>query len=89
MSGQDAEPEQDKESGIKVLPLAVGWTTYIRDEVEVVPALDVLIVTSEPLKEGAEGRVVLGTNGSKVGPRKGWFQRLHCVGCPDAPSLFE
>lgn len=55
LQGHPTVSGQDKEPGIRILPLVVGWTTYIRDEVEVVPALDVLIVTSQPLKEGAEG----------------------------------
>lgn len=52
VSGQDTKPPQNKEPGTKALPLVVGWTTYIREEVEVVPALDLLIVTSQPLKGG-------------------------------------
>jgi hypothetical protein len=36
----------------KVLPLVFGWTTYITEEVEVTPALDILVVTSQPLTTG-------------------------------------
>lgn len=43
VSGQETEREK------KVLPLVFGWTTYITEVVEVVPALDILVVTSQPL----------------------------------------
>lgn len=42
VSGQDADQKK------KVLPLAVGWTTYIMEEVEVSPAVDILFITSRP-----------------------------------------
>lgn len=41
VSGQETEREK------KVLPLVFGWTTYITEVVEVVPALDILVVTSQ------------------------------------------
>jgi len=44
VSGQDAEQRK------KILPLAIGWTTYITEEVEVAPAVDILFITSQPLK---------------------------------------
>ena len=61
--GQDIEPGQDKEHGQhtergkRVLSFVVGSTTYIREEVEVVSALDFLIAISQPVKKGEEGRV--------------------------------
>ena len=51
MSGQDIE------RGKRVLPFVVGSTTYIREEVEVMPALDLLIVASQPVGKGGEDRV--------------------------------
>lgn len=36
------------EQGKKVLPLAIGWTTYITEEIEVAPAVDILFITSQP-----------------------------------------
>ncbi len=48
IQGHPTVSEQDAEQKKKVLPLAVGWTTYIMDEVEVSPAVDILFITSRP-----------------------------------------
>ena len=50
--GKDAPQGKDTERVNKILPLIFGWTTYITDEVEVTPALDILVVTSQPLTTG-------------------------------------
>lgn len=42
VSGQDLEQRK------RVLPVVIGWTTYITEEVEVAPAVDVLFITSQP-----------------------------------------
>lgn len=57
VSGQDIEQrgkdteqgKQNAEQWKKVLPLAVGWTTYITEEVVVEPVVDILFVTSRPV----------------------------------------
>jgi hypothetical protein len=40
---------QDPEQGERVLPLTIGWTTYIFEEVKVAPSADILFITSQPL----------------------------------------
>lgn len=60
VSGQDIEQrKRDIEQGKnntkqwkKVLPLVIGWTTYITEEVEVEPAVDILFITSRPFGDG-------------------------------------
>ena len=60
VSGQDKEQRKrdtrqgnsDLKQWKKVLPLVIGWTTYIMDEVEVSPAVDILFITSRPLEDG-------------------------------------
>jgi len=49
IEGSPTVSGQDAEQGQKVLPIAVGWTTYITEEVKVTPAVDILFVTSQPL----------------------------------------
>ena len=49
IQGNPTVSGQDAEQGQKVLPMVVGWTTYITEEVEVTPAVDILFVTSRPL----------------------------------------
>ena len=50
--GADTEQEEEIKRVKRVLPLVFGWTTYITEEVEVTPALDILVVTSQPLTSG-------------------------------------
>lgn len=57
LQGNPTVSGQDIERGKKVLPFVVGLTTYIREEVEVLPALDLLIVASQPVGKGGEDRV--------------------------------
>lgn len=57
LQGNPTVSGQDIERGGKVLPFVVSKTTYIREEVEVMPALDLLIVASQPVGKGGEDRV--------------------------------
>ena len=68
ISGQDIEERQDEEQGKdaeqgedtgrvkRVLPLVIGSKTYVTEEVEVTPGLDILIATSQPLTTGRKNQ---------------------------------
>ena len=57
LQGKPTVSGQDTERGKRVSPFTVGSITYIREEVELMPALDLLIVASQPVGKDGEDRV--------------------------------
>ncbi len=52
LEGNPTVSGQDTKGKKVVLSLATGWTTYITEQVEASPALDILFITSQP-EDGA------------------------------------
>jgi len=57
VQGNPTVSGQDTERGKRFVPFVIGSTTYIKEEVEVMPALDLLIVASQPVGKGRADRV--------------------------------
>jgi len=49
IQGNPTVSGQGPEQGERVLPLTIGWTTYITEEVKVALSVDILFITSHPL----------------------------------------